>query len=263
MNKITIDEAAKRLMDACPTLYIDLVCWLKTGDTADKSSAYISRNAVILNVFYGDDRYEWYICDTGKSRMQAAIKSARKAFGYDPRMAREKTYFLGGIPRRFKKRDIKISSRRFTLSCVSKIHHENDDSIRLLTENDIELAAPFLSVDDGNFGYVGKNIARDFRQCITEDPNIRFLGIFNGGSLAGMISYEAQPESNYVHLRDIFILPEYRKGGYAGRLTAAALSMHPGLLYICEINGNNAASLATAKAAGFTVADAFIAYMHP
>lgn len=70
------NNAVKCLALAAPGLYADLLCDLKEG----RDCAFQSHGAVIIKtVWYGSERYIWYLCDTGRCDMAAALMDLKKA----------------------------------------------------------------------------------------------------------------------------------------------------------------------------------------
>lgn len=70
------NNAVKCLALAVPGLYADLLCDLKEG----RDCAFQSHGAVIIKaVWYGSERYIWYLCDTGRCDMAAALMDLKQS----------------------------------------------------------------------------------------------------------------------------------------------------------------------------------------
>lgn len=247
MVEITVNEAKKRLMNACPGLYADLVVDLHDNNTISKSRAYESHGSVIVKTFryYGSDILIWYICDVGNSDMTSALAelTEKNDDNLDKIMifARE----CEGV-------------HCLIFSCMGKPYDDSD--IRLLCENDREQFLSLTTVpdDDNEFAKsIAYNLTESF-SVIKHDSSIHIYGIFNGITLAGAISIKNKNNNEVIGVTDVFISRDYRGRGYAPRLIRSAMAKYPDARYSYSCGTNNYPSIASAKFAGFVFEGTYI-----
>lgn len=247
MLEITLNEAKKRLMNAYPGLYANLVSDLRDNDTISKSRAYDSHGAVLLRTFwyYGSDILKWYICDIGNSDMALAHNelTEKSNDNLDKIMiyARE----CEGV-------------HCLIFSCIGKPY--NDPDIRLLCENDREQILSLTTVPDDDNQYaksIAHNLTEDFSD-MKDDSSIHVLGIFDGTTLAGVISIKNKNNKEVIVVSNVFVSHHYRGLGYAPRLIRAAMAMYPDERYSYSCGTDNYPSIVSAKAAGYAFEGTYI-----
>jgi len=255
MNEISIHEAKKRLMGACPALYAYAVLDLNNyeGET-ENSYAYESHGAIIIKKWWSNSEYSWLICDVGNSDMIAAMKEPKEAFNNQKLSS---TYFIGNIPENY---DTNGKWVRLKFACTSGGKTYDDTAVRVLTEENREQMILLTTVpeDDSNMAKMtARGIKNDYDYA--RDCDIQMLGIFDGTTLAGAVSV-ADRWGELFHINNIFISRNYRGRKYATRLINTATGMHPGIIYTYDCNIDNFASIASAKSAGYILTGTFILY---
>lgn len=249
MIEITLSEAKKRLMDARPGLYADLVSDLCDNSVILRSRAYESHGAVIVKTFryYGSDTLIWYICDIGESDMTSAL--ADLAEENDDNLDRIMIYAreCEGI-------------HCLVFSCLGRPYDDSD--IRLLSEDDRGQFLSFTDVpeDDNEFARsIANNLTGSFSDMI-QDSSIHILGIFDGKTLVGAISIKNKSNNEVIVVNNILISRDYRGRGYSARLIRSAMAMYLGALYSYSCGTDNYPSIASAKAVGFVFEGTYIFY---
>jgi len=251
MSEISIEEAKRQLMIACPPLYAYIVLNFNYEGVTENSTAYINHGAIILKRWRSDDDYSWFICDIGNSDMYAAIKDFKENFNDDKYT---EIYFIGNIPENY---DTNGQTVRLKFTCTGKMYDDKD--IKILDKSDYSQMTILTNVpeDDSSRAKVfAGNIMQDYEYA--EASNVQVLGIFDSSKLAGAVSI-ADRWGELMHVNNIFVSKDYRGRKYATRLIRAATALHPGVIYTYECHVSNLASIASAKSADYTLVGTFIA----
>ena len=245
MKQLTIATAKQRLLAASPGLYAGVVSDLDVG----RPRAYESHGAVLLKTLWslsGDPRVDgittWYICDLGGSDLTAARRALKRK--PSSRNSKRATYSIG-------------ECNGDNCLMFSRLGERYDDPhIRPLNEEDCAAIRLILQVseDDSEDAKAIAGVIRDELAAYMRDPTRHFLGLFEGTALQGVLAYHNQDNSEIITISDVFVPQALRGRGYAARLVRAATAVHPGTRYVYSCGSQNAASIATAKKAGYMLA---------
>lgn len=245
MIEITVNEARKRLINASHGLYADFISYLHDDDIISRSNAYESHGAVIIKTLYAFETFTWYICDIGNSDMSLALTELTEKFG---NKIDRSMFYIGNYE----------GEHCLSFSCIGKPYDDSD--IRSLSEDDLEQIRSVLTVPDDDSEYA-KIIAQNINEVLTEifyNTQKHILGIFDGKTLAGMITFNNRNNMELIHMSNVFISRDYRRRGYATRLIRAATAVYPDVIYSYSCGTSNLASAASAKSAGYVFDGTYI-----
>ena len=236
------NNAVKCLALAAPGLYADLLCDLKEG----RDCAFQSHGAVIIKtVWYGSERYIWYLCDTGLCDMAVALMDLKQSNTDNLDIIRIYTGRCEGL-------HCLIYSR------MGEPYTDRD--IRPLSLQDGKCLRCFAETADGEAEIdkiILDNISKEFLH-MQSDTSIRILGLFQKGGLAGVISVTNKRQGKVIAVNNVFVCREYRERGYAVRLIRAALALNPFSRYVYSCGSDNPASMASAISAGFVLEGTYV-----
>lgn len=130
-----------------------------------------------------------------------------------------------------------------------------DPRVRELTPADCDIIKSACAASLENDTSFGKKLANDFIQLDFENlyGGQRIFGIFDGGILAGMATRCYEEALGLAWLRDIFIVPGYRRKSFGSSLVLTVLSEYPDVKWHYQVAKQNEASVGLAKSLGFTL----------
>lgn len=132
---------------------------------------------------------------------------------------------------------------------------EPDPRVRVLTENDAALVHKVCSTHIEGDTEFGRRLAESMDAFRIDDGNsrIQMLGIFEGAELVGIATRSYEAELDIAWLRDIYIVPDKRRMGFARALVLTALCDRPDAKWHYQVAKGNEPSAALVRSLGFTL----------